>query len=57
MPSLIIQDAFAPYYADRESFPATPGPLAATPKKGAPPPKIAQPEQRQPTEADKITEH
>lgn len=58
MPSLILQDAFAPYYADRKSFPAERKPsVAGVVGKILPAPKIAQPQPRQPTKADKTTEH
>ena len=57
MPSLIIQDAFAPYYADRKRFPVEPGPSATGITEKAPPPQDIRPAAKPATKADKTTEH
>jgi hypothetical protein len=57
MPSLIIQDAFAPYYADRKRFPVEPGPSTAGMTEKAPPPQDIRPAAKPATKADKTTEH
>jgi hypothetical protein len=56
MKSLMIQDAFEPYYSDRKRFPNKPLPVVSAIKEKGPAPQDTR--QAKPiTEADKTMEH